>query len=275
MAVSWSSGWLMVTIWPSFIRCLMTSDDLTLILWASSATVMVSGTCTSMHLEFGRRHEIADSGRAIAVAAAAATRAAAPIAATRHAPVRHGSGCPFSWPASSFQVEDRFSDLTSFLPAAPGGCGCSSGRNGRLGGAGCHGRLVQRALHAHLRVHMRTPGTRLGRGHHGANACGFGLGLAPALLQIHGLGRIGLEFSSGLGFGGGLQEAVSAAFAVAASAALLVFSAAAVSITFCASTVMAGAVGATGAGLKILPIVGLTLFAASAASAAACAAAAA
>ena len=50
MAVSWSSGWLMVTIWPSFISCLITSDDLRLILWASSATVMVSGTCTSMTL---------------------------------------------------------------------------------------------------------------------------------------------------------------------------------------------------------------------------------
>ncbi|MDT4880594.1 hypothetical protein FQZ97_1163650 [compost metagenome] len=50
MAVSWSSGWLIVTIWPSFIICLMTSDDFRLILCASSATVMVSGTCTSMTL---------------------------------------------------------------------------------------------------------------------------------------------------------------------------------------------------------------------------------
>jgi hypothetical protein len=36
MAVSWSSGWLMVTIWPSFISCLMTSEALMAILWASS-----------------------------------------------------------------------------------------------------------------------------------------------------------------------------------------------------------------------------------------------
>ena len=48
MAVSWSSGWLIVAIWPSFINCLITSDALTAILCASSATVMVSGTCTSM-----------------------------------------------------------------------------------------------------------------------------------------------------------------------------------------------------------------------------------
>jgi hypothetical protein len=47
IAVSWSSIWLIVTIWPSFIICLMTSDALTAILCARSATVMVSGTCTS------------------------------------------------------------------------------------------------------------------------------------------------------------------------------------------------------------------------------------
>ena len=38
----------MVTIWPSFINCLITSEAFTAILWANSATVMVSGTCTSM-----------------------------------------------------------------------------------------------------------------------------------------------------------------------------------------------------------------------------------
>jgi hypothetical protein len=37
----------MVTIWPSFISCLMTSLALTDILCARSATLMVSGTCTS------------------------------------------------------------------------------------------------------------------------------------------------------------------------------------------------------------------------------------
>ena len=47
MAVSWSSGWLMVTICPSFISFMMTSEDLTAILCANSATVMVSGTWIS------------------------------------------------------------------------------------------------------------------------------------------------------------------------------------------------------------------------------------
>ena len=44
IAVSWSSGWLMVTIWPIFISDLITSEALMAILWASSDTVMVSGT---------------------------------------------------------------------------------------------------------------------------------------------------------------------------------------------------------------------------------------
>ena len=47
IAVSWSSIWLIVTIWPSFIIDLMTSEAFTAILCARSATVMVSGTCTS------------------------------------------------------------------------------------------------------------------------------------------------------------------------------------------------------------------------------------
>ena len=47
IAVSWSSCWLIVTIWPSFISCLMTSDAFTDILWARSATEIVSGMCTS------------------------------------------------------------------------------------------------------------------------------------------------------------------------------------------------------------------------------------
>ena len=38
---------MIVTIWPSFISCLMTSDALTDILCAKSATLIVSGTCTS------------------------------------------------------------------------------------------------------------------------------------------------------------------------------------------------------------------------------------
>ncbi len=47
IAVSWSSTWLIVTIWPSFISTLITSAALTDILCARSATVIVSGTAIS------------------------------------------------------------------------------------------------------------------------------------------------------------------------------------------------------------------------------------
>jgi hypothetical protein len=46
----------MVTIWPSFISCLMTSLAFTLILCARSATLMVSGTCTSWITWLGLLH---------------------------------------------------------------------------------------------------------------------------------------------------------------------------------------------------------------------------
>ena len=47
MAVSWSMGWLMVTIMPIFISSLITSVDLMAIFWARSPTEMVSGISTS------------------------------------------------------------------------------------------------------------------------------------------------------------------------------------------------------------------------------------
>lgn len=125
IAVSWSSDWLMVTIWPNFINTLMTSEALTAILCASSATVMVSGTCTSSTrcsapdavgwlprssrpplpgLPLGpARHELP--------LLRAATASARALAAS------------FFLPASSFHDDDSASDLTSFLagaaPASP------------------------------------------------------------------------------------------------------------------------------------------------------------
>ena len=85
IAVSWSSCWLMVTIWPSFISCLMTSEALTDILCARSATVMVSGTCTSCTVCFGRRDEARHArrrcGRRGGRRAARASPARAPPAA--------------------------------------------------------------------------------------------------------------------------------------------------------------------------------------------------
>ena len=47
IAVSWSSTWLIVTIMPMPMSVLITSEALTAILWAKSATEMVSGTSTS------------------------------------------------------------------------------------------------------------------------------------------------------------------------------------------------------------------------------------
>ena len=92
MAVSWSSGWLMVTIWPSFIRCLMTSEALTAILCASSATVMVSGTCTSItRASAGAACTCCLASRSLtALAPGAATPAAAAHAAAGVAAGRDG-----------------------------------------------------------------------------------------------------------------------------------------------------------------------------------------
>ena len=67
----------MVTIWPSFIRCLMTSEALTDILCARSATEMVSGMCTSCAWNSVGTDEAA---RRTVVAVAAATGARRPPA---------------------------------------------------------------------------------------------------------------------------------------------------------------------------------------------------
>ena len=84
IAVSWSSCWLIVTIWPSFISCLMTSEALTDILCARSATEMVSGTCTSWMTCFGRRLEVAaPESRSRPPRRAAARRAPARTARAR------------------------------------------------------------------------------------------------------------------------------------------------------------------------------------------------
>ena len=63
IAVSWSSCWLMVTIWPSFISCLMTSDALTDILCARSATRDRLGDVHFLRLELGRRRRSCSARR--------------------------------------------------------------------------------------------------------------------------------------------------------------------------------------------------------------------
>ncbi len=69
----------MVTIWPSFISCLMTSEALTDILCARSATLMVSGHVHFLHLRSAGATN--DARRAVVALAAAAARAAR---ASRH-----------------------------------------------------------------------------------------------------------------------------------------------------------------------------------------------
>src|SRR6218665_48313 len=119
IAVSWSSGWLMVTIWPIFISALMTSEALIDILCATSATVMVSGTCTSM----------------MRVSAGAACRCSSRLSGLSPRPPR---GPPrqllrptppllsprvlisFFFAGSPAQLEDSLADLTSLpAPGAP------------------------------------------------------------------------------------------------------------------------------------------------------------
>ena len=117
MAVSWSSCWLMVTIWPSFIICLMTSEALTDILWARSATEMVSGTCTSTICGSlgGTKFDWLSPPRSPPrrpprpPGAFQLLRALAP-ASVRPLP----AGAP-RFLSSLAQLEDSFSDLTDFL----------------------------------------------------------------------------------------------------------------------------------------------------------------
>jgi len=154
MAVSWSSGWLMVTIWPSFIRCLITSEALTAILCASSATVMVSGTCTSCtRASAGADGCLLVTVTVIATARRHAGRRASCLRDRRPHPCRHGLNA-FFLAGSPAQLLDSLADLTSLSP-----CRRRLQRR-RLRGLGSRTRrpgLVQRALDARFAV------SRLGR----------------------------------------------------------------------------------------------------------------
>src|SRR5450830_1625539 len=120
MAVSWSSTWLMVHIWPNFIKCLMTSDALTDILCANSATVIVSGTCTSLTTasvgawKFDSRSSWCDGRRPFAPPRQL-SRPAGPL-------LPRGLGPPVvpRFFASSDQVDDTLADLIDFLSATAG-----------------------------------------------------------------------------------------------------------------------------------------------------------
>ena len=171
--------WLMVTIWPSFISCLITSDALTAILCASSATVMVSGTCTSMMTRFGRRLAVASRGGRDALPRrprGPPRQLSRPHAAARH---RRGSGCAFFLADRPPSWTDSLADLTSLSAPRAGWCVAPVARRGRAGArrqacAACPWRRLALTgspwppafpapwRHQHL----------LGRGHHRADGGG-------------------------------------------------------------------------------------------------------
>src|SRR5450830_2169118 len=111
----------MVHIWPNFIKCLMTSDALTDILCASSETVIVSGTCTSLTTasvgawKFDSRSSWCDGRRPFAPPRQLSRPPAGPL-------LPRGLGPPVvpRFFASSDQVDDTLADLIDFLSATAG-----------------------------------------------------------------------------------------------------------------------------------------------------------
>jgi len=112
----------MVTIWPSFISCLITSLALTDILWARSATLIVSGMCTSCTCCSGC------AVNALPPPSRSPRRPAAPRGARQPGraavSVRPLSAARFL-AASSAQLEESFSDLTCFF--SPGLAAAAAG----------------------------------------------------------------------------------------------------------------------------------------------------
>ena len=118
----------MVAIWPNFISCLITSEALTAILWANSATVMVSGTCTSITR--------ASAGAALVWLSSRPPRCSRrprgpPRQLLRPTPPLLSPRVLISFflACSSAQLDDNLALLTSLLPpgaaAAPGAAGAA------------------------------------------------------------------------------------------------------------------------------------------------------
>ncbi len=100
----------MVTIWPSFISCLMTSLALTLILCARSATLIVSGMCTSWVTNSAGAVKAGESSLRSPLRAPRGERQPA-----RPPPLSPRVLSARFLAASSAQLDDSFSDLTDFL----------------------------------------------------------------------------------------------------------------------------------------------------------------
>src|ERR1700712_3336237 len=103
----------MVTIWPSFINCLITSEAFTDILWARSATEIVSGMWTSCAW---------NSAGATKELGAPSLRSPRRPARGARQPARPAPGAPRGaalsarfLAASSAQLDESFSDLIDFL----------------------------------------------------------------------------------------------------------------------------------------------------------------
>src|SRR3978361_1471157 len=106
----------------------MTSDALTDILWARSATEMVSGTCTSwMTCSVGawKLLLLESRSRPRDEPPRGARQPGRPAPGPEPGPVRPLLASPRFLAASSAQLEDSFSDLTAFLSPglAPGAAG--------------------------------------------------------------------------------------------------------------------------------------------------------
>ncbi len=136
----------MVAIWPSFISCLMTSDALTAILCASSATRDGFG---HVHFEDRAPRPVRPAMLLVVTAtvvAAAAARAAAPVAAT-DTTAGIAAGLDFlllGRIAGPARRELGRLDFLACARRAPGAAGCSAGAARAAGARG----LVQRALDA-------------------------------------------------------------------------------------------------------------------------------
>src|SRR4051794_23565549 len=112
----------MVHIWPSFINCLMTSEALTDILCASSATVIVSGTWTSLMTASVGAWKLVSRSSACELRRpplAPPRQLSRPPVPTLPRGLIAPPGAP-RFLASSDQVDDTLADLIDFLSPTAG-----------------------------------------------------------------------------------------------------------------------------------------------------------